>query len=126
MADDKQPVSFGMGDARRIDRTVSHFEHHVLGLPTPAKRRQNGSDPICRGILTSAITAADPDGTTGPTQFTFARWRVDPADTHDPVWLTQDEDDTVGVNRSQMTSDSGKFVTCAWIDGEWNPIEVDC
>lgn len=41
-----QPVYFGMGDARRIDRAVSAFEHEIIGGPTPPKKRGIPGPPI--------------------------------------------------------------------------------
>ncbi len=36
---DDTPVTFGMRDARRIDRSVMFTEHYVEGRRTPAKQR---------------------------------------------------------------------------------------
>lgn len=81
---------------------------------------------IVPGVLTSAITAASPNGKTGATHFTFKIWRLNPADASDPQEMLEDADDTTGVNRSQRAYDTGKFGLFVYINGEWNPLDIDC
>ncbi|HEY4259409.1 MAG TPA: hypothetical protein VGM98_04590 [Schlesneria sp.] len=83
----------------------------------PARRTRRASQIVC-GILTSSVTSASPGGRTGATNFTFKIWRGNPADAGFPMTRTQDIDDTVGVNRSELTGGAGQFCVCAKIDGE--------
>ncbi len=108
---------------RFIDNARWGDSQRSISRPGPVYA--TGVNPVY-GVLTSAITAASPDGTTGATTFTFKRWRRDSSDTHDPQYLLVDATDTVGINRSQMTGSAGKFVICLEVEGDLVPIWVDC
>jgi hypothetical protein len=90
MAED--PVSFGISDARRIDRAVGWYEHNVIDAREPRKQKQfPQGQTAAQGRLTSALTACD-NALTGATKFTFAREVVD-GDINpqtDPVTMTEE------------------------------------
>lgn len=118
---------FGDRDVARIGASVSFYEHNPR---YPTSQRQFGGPPsgmmLFCGILTSAVTAASPDGKTGATNFTFKIWRPDIDDSSSPRQYIEDTDDTTGVNRSLTTGTSGSYIECMYVNGEYRPIWIDC
>lgn len=121
---------FGLS-AEGIRRTAKANELTLGRLPAvgaPHRRRVTHPEglPTVSGRLTSNITAASPDSLTGASTFTFRQWTKVVGDAHDPKYYEEATDDTVGVNRSQMSGSAGQFVVCMQINNEWMPIWVDC
>jgi len=130
----EEPVSFGISDARRIDRAVGWYEHNVIDAREPRKQKQfPQGQTAAQGRLTSALTACD-NALTGATTFTFARYvtdsDIDPQT--DPVTMKEEVDsedppaivETDGVNRSPLEAAVDGHVVCVKINGEWVPVLV--
>lgn len=125
----EEPVSFGISDARRIDRAVGWYEHNIIDAREPRKQKQFPTgQTAAQGRLTSALTPCD-NALTGATAFTFARYvtdgSIDPQT--DPVTMMEEVDDadppviveTDGVNRSKLEAAVDGHVVCVKINGEW-------
>lgn len=81
---------------------------------------------IVEGTLTSAVTAASPNGKSGATTFTINLWSIDGTDTHDPQYLAASTDDTTGVNTTNRTAISGSHAFCAYMNGRLQFLFGDC
>jgi len=126
MADDV--FGFIADDVDRIRNVVSFVEKSPRYTPD-TKRRYGGPtsvNGIVEGTLTSAVTAASPDGKTGATTFTIRLWHLDDTDTHDPQYLSVSTDDTAGVNTTNRTAISGSHAFCAYMNGRLQFLFGDC
>ena len=126
MADDV--FGFIADDVDRIRNVVSFVEKSPRYTPD-TKRRYGGPmsvNGIVEGTLTSAVTAASPDGKTGATTFTIRLWYLDDTDTHDPQYLSVSTDDTAGVNTTNRTATSGTHAFCAYMNGRLQFLFGDC
>ena len=127
----EEPVSFGISDARRIDRAVGWYEHNIIDAREPRKQKQSPiGQTAAQGRLTSALTPCD-NALTGATTFTFARYvtdsSIDPQT--DPVTMMEETSgdppeavETDGVNRSKLEAAVDGHVVCVKINGEWVPV----
>ena len=127
----EEPVSFGISDARRIDRAVGWYEHNIIDAREPRKQKQFPiGQTAAQGRLTSALTPCD-NALTGATTFTFARYvtdsSIDPQT--DPVTMMEETSgeppeavETDGVNRSKLEAAVDGHVVCVKINGEWVPV----
>lgn len=112
-------------------RRTAETNRRVLGEIPGAEKISRRKPPLpTTGLvdvsLTSNVTAATPNGKTGPTTFTCKIWSPDPTDTHDPKYCIEATDSVIGVNTSNRTATSGQHAVCAYMNGRLQFLFADC
>lgn len=125
MAQDYGYIGFADEDIPRIGRCVSAFEHQVIGPATQPRREPQNVSVWYRAKLASSMAAGSLED---PQEFTFNIWIPDTGSAPVPFIVSPNSEDLglSGVNRKNVTGNTGDSIEVEFNNGEWTLRDIDC